>query len=64
MCWELKNLIEDIDYIAQWSLEQKNIPPDEFYGGSLSNWTAAQNAKSREDREVDPLQYARQIGAI
>ncbi|KOH02412.1 hypothetical protein LJ16_03615 [Lactobacillus johnsonii 16] len=64
MVWELKNFNEDIDYIAQQSLVKNNIPPDEFYNSSLSNWVAAQNAKSREDREVDPLQYARQIGAI
>ncbi|WP_297820019.1 hypothetical protein [uncultured Lactobacillus sp.] len=49
--------------MAQQMLNEKGILPDDFYQQSFSNWISAQNAKSNEDREVNPLELARQLGA-
>lgn len=49
--------------MAQQLLNEKGVMPDDFYQQSFSNWIAAQNAKSAKNREVNPLELARQLGA-
>ena len=54
------NLTEDIDYMAQQALSNGILPGD-FYNSSFSDFTAAQNAKSRKDRIQDPLALMYQV---
>lgn len=50
--------------MAQQLLNERGIMPDVFFNQSFSNWIAVQNATGGENREVDPLEYARQLGAL
>ena len=63
MTWQLDNFIQDIDYIANQLISQGILPSD-FYQSSFSEMQTALNAKSRKDRVQDPLELARQIGAL
>ncbi|ADW01306.1 MULTISPECIES: hypothetical protein [Lactiplantibacillus] len=63
MIWQLDNFIQDIDYIANQLISQGILPSD-FYQSSFSEMQTALNAKSRKDRVQDPLELARQIGAL
>ena len=63
MIWQLDNFIQDIDYIANQLISQGILPSD-FYQSSFSEMQTALNAKSRKDRVQDPLEVARQIGAV
>ncbi|ASL36987.1 hypothetical protein QEO67_05280 [Lactiplantibacillus plantarum] len=63
MIWQLDNFIQDIDYIANQLISQGILPSD-FYQSSFSEMQTALNAKSRKDRIQDPLELARQIGAL
>lgn len=63
MIWQLDNFIKDIDYIANQLISQGILPSD-FYQSSFSEMQTALNAKSRKDRVQDPLELARQIGAL
>lgn len=63
MIWQLDNFIQDIDYIANQLIAQGILPSD-FYQSSFSEMQTALNAKSRKDRVQDPLELARQIGAL
>ena len=63
MIWQLDNCIQDIDYIANQLISQGILPSD-FYQSSFSEMQTALNAKSRKDRVQDPLELARQIGAL
>lgn len=63
MIWQLDNFIQDIDYIANQLISQGILPSD-FYQSSFSELQTALNAKSRKDRVQDPLELARQIGAL
>ncbi|AGE39585.1 hypothetical protein LG347_00640 [Lactiplantibacillus plantarum] len=63
MIWQLDNFIQDIDYIAN-QLVSQGILPSDFYQSSFSEMQTALNAKSRKDRVQDPLELARQIGAL
>ncbi|MCT3348949.1 hypothetical protein EFS61_09510 [Lactobacillus hominis] len=64
MVWQLQQLIKDIDYMAQQLLNEKGVMPDAFYGQSMSNWISAQRAESPQDRVGNPLDIARQLGAL
>lgn len=46
--------------MAQQVLQNQNIMPDDFYNNSFSNWVAAQNATSKEERR-SPLELARSL---
>lgn len=46
--------------MAQQALSNGILPGD-FYNSSFSDFTAAQNAKSRKDRIQDPLALMNQI---
>ncbi|MEE6691404.1 hypothetical protein [Lactiplantibacillus plantarum] len=63
MIWQLDNFIQDIDYLANQLISQGILPSD-FYQSSFSEMQTALNAKSRKDRVQDPLELARQIGAL
>lgn len=63
MIWQLDNFIQDIDYIANQMITQGILPGD-FYQSSFSETQRALNAKPREERVQDPLELARQIGAL
>ncbi|KZD96299.1 hypothetical protein N7X57_05605 [Lactiplantibacillus paraplantarum] len=63
MIWQLDNFVQDIDYIANQLISQGILPSD-FYQSSFSEMQTALNAKSRKDRVQDPLELARQIGAL
>jgi len=63
MIWQLDNFIQDIDYIANQLISQGILPSD-FYQSSFSEMQTAFNEKSRKDRVQDPLELARQIGAL
>lgn len=63
MIWQLDNFIQDIDYIANQLISQGILPSD-FYQSSFSEMQTVLNAKSRKDRVQDPLELARQIGAL
>ena len=63
MIWQLDNFIQYIDYSDNQLISQGILPSD-FYQSSFSEMQTALNAKSRKDRVQDPLELARQIGAL
>lgn len=53
----------DLDYLAQQAM-QTGILPSDFYNSSFSDLQAALSAKEPKDRVQDPLDLARNIGAL
>ncbi|WP_265482903.1 hypothetical protein [Lactobacillus sp. PV037] len=48
--------------MGQQLLTEKGVLPTDFYNGSFSDWTEINKAKSRKDREVDPLDLIHSLG--
>ena len=55
---------EDIDYIGQQMFKEKGVLPTDFFETSFSDFNDIQKARSRKDRVVDPLAFAKSIGAL
>ncbi|ACB72558.1 hypothetical protein [Lactobacillus phage JCL1032] len=48
--WDLYQLEQDVDYLAQQMMVNYHILPTDFYNSSFSDYIEAQNAQSREKR--------------
>lgn len=57
---QLRELIENIDYMAQQMI-QNGILPDDFYNSSFSDMQTALAAKPPEERIVDAGAFARSL---
>ena len=58
---QLKQLSDDIDYMAKQLLMENGVLPDDYYRSSFSDMQTALISKPREERIVDVGAFARSL---
>lgn len=58
---QLRQLSDDIDYLAQQLLMENGVLPSDYYNSSFSDMQAALNSKPRSERVVDAGAFARSL---